>query len=73
MFKLANNEEEIFKSMEKQLSANNVEKKFGFNKLAQAIELLDNAAEIFEQHGLHDEAKEIVQIMDNTVKVYNKL
>ena len=49
--------------MEKQLVSNQVEKSYGFNKLAKAVELISAAAEIFEQAGMQQEAKEITEVL----------
>jgi len=63
MFKRANFEEEIFQAMGKQLVANQLENRYGFNKLAQAVECLHSAAEIFEQAGMHETASEVTDVL----------
>jgi hypothetical protein len=63
MFKTASFEEEIYQAMEKTLVANQVENNYGFNKLAQAAECLHNAAEIFDQAGMHDTATEVMEVL----------
>jgi hypothetical protein len=63
MFKKASFEEEIYQAMEKTLVVNQVENNYGFNKLAQAAECLHNAAEIFDQAGMHDTATEVMDVL----------
>jgi hypothetical protein len=69
MFKTASFEDEIYKSMEKNLVANQVENKHGFNKLAKAAECLGAAAEIFDQAGMQTEAAEVTEVLQGLVKV----
>ena len=64
MFKKANFEDEIYRSMEKQLISNKVEDKHGFSRIAKAVEYLGAAAEIFDQAGMTDEAEEITQVLE---------
>lgn len=63
MFKTASFEDEIYRSMEKQLVSSQVENKYGFNKLAKAVDCLNAAAEIFEQAGMSEEAAEITEVL----------
>jgi hypothetical protein len=63
MFKQASFEDEIYRSMEKQLVSNQVETTYGFNKLAKATELLSAAAEIFEQAGMSETSSEITDVL----------
>jgi hypothetical protein len=63
MFKIGSFEDELRSSMEKNLVTNQVEKQYGLNKLAQAADLLNNAATIFEQAGMQEEASEITEIL----------
>lgn len=63
MFKNAGFEDEIYRSMEKQLVSNQVETKYGFKRLAQAADYLNAAAEIFEQAGMSEQAKEITEVL----------
>lgn len=65
MFKQANNENELYQVMEKQLISNQVENAYGFNKLAQAVQCLNAAAEIFEQAGMSETATDIVQVVES--------
>ncbi len=67
MFKLENFENEIYQSMEKKLTANQVEKSYGFNKLAKAADYLNAAAELFDNAGMYSEAKEITKILEELV------
>jgi hypothetical protein len=68
MFKLENLEQELYKSMEKTLIANQVENTHGFNKLAKAADYLHNAAKIFEQAGMISEANEVLYVLQNLTK-----
>jgi hypothetical protein len=72
MFKLGSFEEEIYASMEKQLIANQVESTKGFSKLARAADLLNTAAEIFEQAGMVTESEEVVNIIQNLASELSK-
>lgn len=63
LFNTASFEEELYRSMEKQLVANQKEEQTGFQRLAQAAEYLNNAAEIFEQAGMTEEAAEIAEVL----------
>lgn len=63
LFSSNNFENEIFRSMEKTLVANQVENKYGFNKLAKAADLLNTAASIFERAGMLSEAEEITEVL----------
>jgi hypothetical protein len=63
MFKIGSFEDELRSSMEKNLVANQVEKQYGLNKLAQAADLLNNAALIFEQAGMEEEASAITEVL----------
>lgn len=56
-------EDEIYRSMEKQLVAKQVEEKHGLKKLAQAIDCLNSAADIFEQAGLTDQVDDITNVL----------
>ena len=68
MFKQANFEDEIYRSMEKQLVSNQVETSYGFDKLAKATELLNAAAEIFEQAGMSETSSEITEVLQSLVE-----
>jgi hypothetical protein len=63
MFKKASFEEEIFQSMEKNLVSNQSEQKAGLKRLAQAAEYVGAAAEIFNQAGMTEEAKELINLL----------
>lgn len=63
MFKTASFEDEIYRSMEKQLVSNQVETKHGFKRLAQVADYLNAAAEIFEQAGMSEQAEEITEVL----------
>ena len=63
MFKKADFEDEIYRSMEKQLVSNQVEDKHGFKRIAKAAEYLEAAAEIFDQAGMTREAEETISVL----------
>ena len=65
MFKNNSFENEIYQSMEKNLVANQVEDTHGFNKIAKAIDYLNNAANIFEKAGMFSEAAEVTEILES--------
>lgn len=65
MFKSASIEEEIYRSMEKQLVQTQVENKHGFKRIAQAADYLNAAAEIFEQAGMTEQATEITDVLQD--------
>ena len=65
MFKQSSCEEEIFRSMEKHLAANQLENTYGFNKLARAAELLDKAAAIFDKAGMTETAEDIAKVLES--------
>lgn len=65
MFKIGSFEDEILQSMEKSLVANQTEESHGFNKLAKAADYLNSAASIFEQAGMHEEASEITEVLQD--------
>jgi hypothetical protein len=55
--------DEIYHSMEKQLVSNQLDSKYGFDKLARAADCLNAAAEIFDKAGMHKEAAEVLDIL----------
>jgi hypothetical protein len=63
MFEKSNFQDEIFRSMEKTLVANQVENTYGLRKLAKAVDFLNDAAAIFERAGMFDEASQITEIL----------
>jgi hypothetical protein len=69
MFKQAGIEDEIYRSMEKTLVSNQVENQYGFQKLAQAVNCLNAAAEIFEQAGMSETATDIAQVLESMAKL----
>lgn len=71
MYKSGSFEDEIYRSMEKQLVAKQVEDKHGFNKLAKAADYLNSAAQVFENAGLHQQAKEITEVLQDLVKQFS--
>ena len=55
--------------MEKLLDAKKAEtKSYGFQKLAQAVDLLNRVSSIFEQHGFDAEAIEITHLLEKLAK-----
>ncbi len=65
MFKIASFEDELYRSMEKTLVKNQFQNKFGFDKLAQAVDLLDAASGLFEQAGMVEEANEVTKVLQD--------
>ena len=63
MFKYGSFESEIYRAMEKQLVAKQVEDTHGLNKLAKAADYLDSAAELFENAGMHSQAAEVTEVL----------
>ena len=62
MFKPANSEDEIYRSMESALIKNQVDS-YGTNKLARAVDLLNAAADIFEKAGMSETATNITEVL----------
>lgn len=71
MFKPGSFEDEIFHSMENKLVANKVEKRYGFDKLAKAADLLSVAASIFEQAGMQEEAVEVTNVLQELAQQFS--
>ena len=65
MFKQGSFEDELYRSMEKTLVKNQTENRHGFNKLAQATDFLNTAADIFERAGMHKESEEVLKILQS--------
>lgn len=68
MFKKASFEDEIYRSMEKELVSNQVENKYAFNKLAKAADYLSAAAGIFEQAGMIEQSDEVMEVLHGLAK-----
>ena len=68
MFKTASFEDELYRSMEKTLVSNQDESKHGFKRLAQAVDYLNAAAEIFDQAGMTEQAEEITEVLQGLAK-----
>lgn len=69
MFKLSDSfEQEIALAMNKNLNQNLIEKRFNFNKIAQAVAYLNSAAEIFEKSNMTEEADQVVKVLANLVE-----
>lgn len=65
MFKQASFEDEIFRSMQKQLVGNQVEQQHGFNKLARAMEYLQAASDIFQNAEMGEVSQDIDQVLQS--------
>jgi thiamine pyrophosphate-dependent acetolactate synthase large subunit-like protein len=72
MFKISSFEEEIYKSMEKNLVSNQTEDKYNFGKLSKAADLLNAAAELFDKAGMRVEAAEVTKVLSTLAKQLNK-
>src|SRR5574338_389811 len=70
MFKTANFEDEIYRSMEKKLVANQDDENHGLSKIAKATDYLNAAAEIFEQAGMTGPAEEINNVMQDLAQQF---
>ena len=68
MFKQGSYEDEIFRSMEKTLVSSQVENTHGLNKLAKAVDYLNDAAAIFERAGMSEEAALITEVLQGLTK-----
>jgi hypothetical protein len=68
MFKQGSFEDELYRSMEKTLVKNQTENEHGFNKLAQAADLLNTAADIFDRVGMKEEAADVTNILQELAK-----
>ena len=68
MFKQGSVEDEIYRSMETTLVKNQTENVHGIQKLAKAVDLLNTAAEIFDQAGMNEESRQITEILRNLAK-----
>jgi len=68
MYKQSSFEDELYRSMEKTIVKNQTEDKHGFNKLAQAADLLNAAADIFDRAGMQEESKDVTNILEELAK-----
>jgi hypothetical protein len=68
MYKLGSFEDELYRSMEKTIVKNQTENTHGFNKLAQAADLLNTAADIFDRVGMKEEAADVTNILQELAK-----
>ena len=64
VFNKASFEDEIYRSMEKQLVTSQKEESQGLKKLAKAADYLQAAASIFDQAGMTEEAEQIVDVLN---------
>lgn len=69
MFKQGSCENELFRSMEQVLVKNQADKaSHGLTKIAKAVDYLNEAAAIFEQAGMMEEAELVAQALQSLVK-----
>ena len=61
-------EDEIYRSMETSLVKNQTENTHGLNKLAKAVDYLNDAAAIFERAGMVAEATQITEVLQALAK-----
>jgi hypothetical protein len=73
LFTTTNFEEEIYRSMEKQLVSNQLDNNHGFKRLAQAADLLNKAASIFEQAGMTVVVEGITQTLQSLADDLNDI
>lgn len=72
MYKIGSFEDEIYRSMEKTLVKNQSENTHGFDKLARAVDLLNTAATIFDDAGMHVEADGVTAVLLSLTKELGK-
>src|SRR5258706_9388241 len=65
MYKQGSFEDELYRSMEKTIVKNQTENTHGFNKLAQAADLLNTAADIFDRAGMRKESEEVTKVLQS--------
>ena len=65
MYKQGSFEDELYRSMEKTLVKNQTEDTHGFQKLAQAADLLNAAADIFDRAGMRKESQEVTKVLQS--------
>lgn len=70
MFKQGSVGDEVFRSMEKTLVKNQTENTHGLNKLAKAVDYLNDAASIFDNAGMVDEANQITEVLQALSKSF---
>ncbi len=63
MYKIDSFEQELYESMEDKLVSNQKEAKYGYNRLSKAADFLNSAAKLFENAGMHKEAKEVTKVL----------
>jgi len=68
MFKRGSIEDELMRSMEKELVSNRLESQYGFNKIARAIDNLSAAACLFDKAGMNDISDGIMEVLSSVVK-----
>ncbi len=68
MFKQASFADEIYAAMENNLVSNQAESTYGFSKLAQAVEYLNNAADIFDRAGMAEVSEDIAQVLEQVAE-----
>lgn len=74
MYKIGSFEDELYRSMEKKLASNHLDKQHGLDKLAKATDYLFAAITLFEKAGMRKEARELDKILLNlSEELVNKL
>jgi hypothetical protein len=65
MFKRENSSEELFKSMKQNIVKNANEKEFKFEKLAQALNLLEQVSVSLDNQNLLEESNDVLNIIES--------
>lgn len=68
MFKRGSIEDELMRSMEKELVSNKLESQHGFNKIARAVDHLNAAANLFDKAGMGDISDSIMEALNSVIK-----
>lgn len=68
MFKIDSFEAELYESMSKNLLTKQAEEKHNFNKIAKAVDYLNNAAELFEKAGMDEESYEVLSVLNSVAQ-----
>jgi len=63
LFSTSSFENELFDSMKKLLTKNHIENKYAMSKIAQATDLLNKAAEIFDQAEMTEYSNDIEKVL----------
>ena len=65
MFKTDSFATELYESMEKNLLVKQAEEAHGFNKIAKAVDFLNEAAELFDKAGMASESYEVTEVINS--------